>query len=364
MMSMKHILFAFLLMGHSTIVASLEITHVYHDKKQITSIDNKVTVFFTLSDNADAMLNIYDDRDYLIRSIQKASLLSGTNSIEWDGNDFQGNSAPAEAYHYTLTANSHKDNVTYDVTDLTGNKLYTIKNIKWSKSEGAFIYNLANISRVLIRVGLKEHGPLLVTISNWEAKTYGQQVEKWNGKDATGVLELSNHPNLFIFAQAYTLSDNTILVATSSSKYKYIPEKYLKGKRESNYKHIQRIAAPQQQKPETRGDFVANLSIPGMEIDDKLGAYIVNGTVPITLDLSADKRELMLSRRMESVYYVDGQFTYESEISYLPMTWKLDTSVLNEGEHFVSVNLRGYEGNFGLATLKLYVQPDNAESKK
>jgi hypothetical protein len=38
------------------------------------------------------------------------------------------------------------------------------------------------------------------------------------------------------------------------------------------------------------------------------------------------------------------------------MTWNFDPAALNEGEHFLSVDLRGYEGNFGMATLKVFVQ--------
>jgi hypothetical protein len=46
------------------------------------------------------------------------------------------------------------------------------------------------------------------------------------------------------------------------------------------------------------------------------------------------------------------------------MTWLLNTDTLNEGEHYLSVNLRGYEGNFGLATVKVYVQRPKSKDKK
>jgi hypothetical protein len=37
------------------------------------------------------------------------------------------------------------------------------------------------------------------------------------------------------------------------------------------------------------------------------------------------------------------------------MTWNFDPAALNEGEHFLTVNLRGYEGNFGMATVKVWI---------
>jgi hypothetical protein len=50
------------------------------------------------------------------------------------------------------------------------------------------------------------------------------------------------------------------------------------------------------------------------------------------------------------------------------MTWLWDTSTVNEGEHYVTTNVRGYEGNFGTATLKVWVvhaanTPDSTQEK-
>lgn len=51
------------------------------------------------------------------------------------------------------------------------------------------------------------------------------------------------------------------------------------------------------------------------------------------------------------------------------MTWKWDSSKFNPGEHFVTLNIRGYEGNFGAATVKVLVEradvaPESGERAK
>ena len=62
------------------------------------------------------------------------------------------------------------------------------------------------------------------------------------------------------------------------------------------------------------------------------------------------------------MFYVDGVFAHENELGYLPLTWTWDTAQFNPGEHFVTLNIRGYEGNFGTATIKVVVQPSAGAS--
>ena len=46
---------------------------------------------------------------------------------------------------------------------------------------------------------------------------------------------------------------------------------------------------------------------------------------------------------------------FENETGFLPMTWNWDTSNASPGIHYLTANLRGYEGNFGMATVKVRV---------
>ena len=52
----------------------------------------------------------------------------------------------------------------------------------------------------------------------------------------------------------------------------------------------------------------------------------------------------------------DGIFVFENETGFLPMTWNWDSTSVNPGTHYLTANLRGYEGNFGIATLKVDVE--------
>jgi hypothetical protein len=42
----------------------------------------------------------------------------------------------------------------------------------------------------------------------------------------------------------------------------------------------------------------------------------------------------------------------------LPATWNVDSVKLSPGEHYLTVNLRGYDGAFGYGSLKVHVAAD------
>ena len=106
---------------------------------------------------------------------------------------------------------------------------------------------------------------------------------------------------------------------------------------------------------DTRGDITASLTLTGDYRKDAQGRWIVSGQVPLVVNVSDAERQRVLERRFESVFYIDGTYAHENELGYLPLTWVWDTTRINPGEHFITLNVRGYEGNFGAATLKVIV---------
>jgi hypothetical protein len=104
------------------------------------------------------------------------------------------------------------------------------------------------------------------------------------------------------------------------------------------------------------------LTLPTSLLRTSDGVPVAKDIIPIVLDVPDLKRDLVSRTKMETVFYIDAQYIYESEVSYLPMTWRVDTSTLTEGVHYLTANLRGYEGNFGLATVKIFVKHDSAQN--
>jgi len=353
----KPLVFAVLIMACLTApqeTCALEIERVSHAPALfVPGEDRYAVISFSLSSKADVELKLFDDRDKLVRRIVRKGLAAGEHTIQWSGQDEAGHTVPAEAYRYTLTANM---TVEHDLSDLTGGETVRSK-IHWNVDKMQFEYTLDKPSRVLIRVGLENHGPLMATIRNWVPRQAGSHVEHWDGKDASGELDLSKHPKLVVSMRAYTLSQNTILVGPEPERVSFIDKmSWPVESRIVKRKPVKQMIAAQQQAAETRGDYLVHLNLPDGLKTGKQGVPIVTGQVPVVLDVDDRYRAIALNRRSETVFYVDGQFTFENEVGFLPTTWMLDTTHLNNGEHFLSVNLRGYEGNFGLATRKILVQ--------
>jgi hypothetical protein len=339
--------------------SAVQITNVSAEPARVPQIeDAEVALVFRLSEPASVTLNVYDGRDLLIRRIDSDGRIeAGDQRLTWDLRDQSGRPVPAEAYHYTLIAlSSAGRRVEHDLTDLTAGDDLVATEVAWDPESKVIRYRLPAAGRVNIRVGLDDNGPLLATVLDWVVRDAGVHEEPWDGFDAAGVLDLSHHPKLAIAVDAFGLSDNSILVGPAAARVELIRELPWGRERRVAQRHDRkRMHFHRQQPLEERGDYRISLTLPDNLPRDAEGLPILTGIVPIRLDVSEDDRERVLERRFEPVFFVDGTFVFENEVGFLPMTWRWDTAGVNQGVHFLTANLRGYEGNFGMTTLKVRV---------
>lgn len=338
--------------------SSLVIAQVRADR---TSFDpakqESVTLRFNLNEPADVVLAVYDGRDHQVYRQDAKHFDAGDRSVTWDGTDGQGHPVPPEAYAYTLTAKNGHGETLHDLTDLTGGDLVIAKDVRWDAAAGVVHYTLDRASRVNLRLGLQD-GPYLRTLIDWVPRGAGPHEEHWDGKDASRVLTLGSNPAVTPVVKAHALPDNTLFVGTPSDRLQFVAERSAPVLRAYNGPQAAKQIANNARQPlETRGDLVAILGLAGKHRQDKDGRWIVSGEVPFTANVPEADRQRVLQRRFEAVFYVDGVFTHENELGYLPLNWTWDASQVNPGEHFITLNIRGYEGNFGASTLKVVVEP-------
>jgi hypothetical protein len=192
----------------------------------------------------------------------------------------------------------------------------------------------------------------------------GENIERWDGMDISKAINLAKHPEIKIDIQSYTLSKNSIMFGNKATETKFINIKWSKEQRKRKKVLNKRMVAMQQQAPETRGDYEVKLNLPAGLSKSKTNVPIVNGVIPVLLTVPKSNLAVALDRRVEPVFYIDGQFAYENEVGFLPMTWLINTNDLNDGEHYITVNVRGYEGNFGMATKKIHVIKNSLKAKQ
>ena len=340
---------------------ALSITNVQHTQGVFDlEKQDSIAIRYRLSEPAQVSLKLFDGRDLLIRELSSNEFLSaGDQAFDWDGRDQAGRPVPAEAYRYTLTAtNTGGERVEHDVSDLTGGNKLKAQDIQWDKASGQIRYVIGAPARVLVRLGIKDYGPLLRTLVNWVPRPGGVNAEPWDGLDASGQLDLTDHPKLDITIQAFALSDNTILVGRASDTVQLIKDmSWAAQQREAKKTSEVQVANYANQPIQTRRDFQVELMLPAELPKTAEGLPIISEITPISLTAGAELQPSIVAQRFETVFFVDGQFAFESEKGYLPLTWRWDPQGSNPGVHYITVNVLGYEGNFGTRTVKVMVQP-------
>jgi hypothetical protein len=316
-----------------------------------------VRVRFALSQSATVEVMWIDAANQIVRSHTLKNAAATMHEVTWDGKDLAGKAVPAEAYRYVIRAQADGNrSVTFDLGETSSDTLVPVHDITWLPADGVITYRVEKLSRVRLRVGFANGGPLLRTVSNWTVRAPGVHREKWDGRDASGFLDLGNDPRREITAVSYELPANSVIVGQPSDGVRVLTSSSLKVwssgaiRKKQMFDYTALPAA-------TLADYEAVIRINGKKLDPKAPLLTVRGKVPIEIDVPDADRAMLVSRRLEPVLFVNGEFAYENEIGFVPMTWVWDASSYQAGEHLISVNLRGYEGNFGIATVKVRVEP-------
>jgi len=336
---------------------SLAITGVIASNQQFDPTRGEtVRLQFSVSQPASIEVLWIDAANQIVSSQSVTSSAAGPSEVSWDGRSSRGGFVPPEAYRYVIRAkSSDQQMVVYDLIDSAPSGLLPVSEITWIPEDQVIRYQVGKLSRVRLRAGLADGGPLLVTVANWAVRSPGENREPWNGRDASGFFNLGADGRREITAVAYELPPNTVVIGkpgpvVTATKDRAFPA--WQSTSDQTKKMYDFASMPAQ----TLTDYAAIVRINGKELDSRAPLMTVRGTVPVEIDVPAKDRTLLVSRRIEPVLFVDGQFIFENELGFIPMTWMWDTSRYAPGEHVISVNLRGYEGNFGIATVKLKVE--------
>lgn len=355
----RHLLVSGVLVGSCGLANALNIMDVRVDRTSFYPLKGEtVAISCQLSEPAQLMLHIYDGRDVEVRRVLEKKVGAPlTREIHWDGRDELGVPVPPEAYRYVLTAKAPDGHeAVHDLSDVTGGADLKVAGVDWDAKTQELRYVLSEAARVNVRVGLRNNGPLMRTVVDWVARPAGAQHERWDGFDASRAIELGAHPALDISVSAFSLPHNTLFVMPLATTVKVIdiPASERKVRPSSAKAQPKRMFAHAQQALEDRGDFQVDLVLPShLPMHDSVPN--ISGPTPIRVNVSEADRARVLGRRLEPVFFVDGQYVYENEVGYLPMTWVWDLVGTSPGIHYITVNLRGYEGNFGMATAKVRV---------
>jgi len=335
----------------------LTISNISLDRKTFyPDKDAGVKISYQISKDASVTVKIYDNRDILVKSL-KNKVKTGLNVSEWDGRNEKGEQLTG-VYIYTIEAESADgEKKKYDPADETGGILLTVRKPVLDTEKGEISYVMPKAGMVRIRAGIKE-GALLKTLIDWEPREGGSNVEKWDGKDKSGLIDLFKIPEREVFIFAYSLPDNCIILKSDSNLQKgnesapSLAEYRLKAKIDSKtkYKHALHDKSVCHE-PEFKVEFPKAVS----EMPD--GTPVVNGNepVPVKVTISEKDRLHVESARFEVMFFADTVFIFEDEEGFTPFTYMWDTKGLPEGEHVFTVNIMSYDDHCGVESKKVII---------
>ena len=316
-------------------------------------------VRFKLDDTAKVTLRYYDLYERMVRTIESEGVLNpGEHLLSWDGRDQAGRLVPPEAYHYTLEGKTNDGAVvTYDLTDMTGGKELTVSDVRWDKEAGEVHYTLTKPARVNLRAGISNYGPMLKTLLDWVPRQAGRYSMSWDGWDASRVLNIVTHPKLELRASAFELPRNTVFILPHSDEIgEQVDLPWKEQRRQPKYATPTQARDYARQPAEERRDIALTLDLANDYPKDSEGVALVSGKVPIRIDVAETRYAALFKQRFEPVFFVDGIFLSEIEIGFLPTTYVWDSHGYSPGVHYLTINIVGYEGSMGSATLKLKLE--------
>jgi hypothetical protein len=315
-------------------------------------------------------VEIRSSDDDLMRTLAIAEIAPDTTdyAVKWDGHDESGGVVPDEAYlPVVIVTTQSNEVVTIAAQGSSGGE--EVYDFEKTIRPGVIEYTLPAASRMLVRSGIK-NGPMLRTLIDWQPRTAGFHAERWNGRDKDDVMAIAQNPDVGYLIVGYQLPDHSIIThGNSSESYRDYRERHKWPLKQASYaeRALERNGRMLRQEA-----FQPVLQQKSPRIDVKLLATETRQPVQRVKVLEEMLTEVKLhpldeiyldQERYEISFFVDHAFIAEEEQGYVPFTWRWSPGRLGiePGEHLLTVNVSGYNGQVGVKNIKFSVIGDADE---
>jgi len=336
------------------------ITNVSSENKSFDPIKEKAIIQYKLSNKALVSVKIYDRDDFLIRKlVTNEPADGGYNTVAWDGKDDSGGYLPPGSYTYLIEATSldSKKTVLFDRTDESYGKELTLRSLSYDAKTGKIEYVLPNAAMLRIRVGIKDGGPLLATLVDWQPQEAGRHQYIWDGNIGVNGLNLQSDPSIQFNLAAYSLPDNSIIVGYSKPPEEGFSESKLetiekRAKKESPFKKYLHTTHPKAACREPK----LEIEFPNVSEYTQDGLPLLTGVVPVRIIVDDQDKKFLQDERYEVIFFVDFVFLHEEEEGISPINYLFDTRGMSEGIHLLTVNLNSFKDHIGTKTKQVFVK--------
>lgn len=279
----------------------------------------------------------------------------GSHAVSWNGTDDLGRLCPPGAYVPILRV--RQPNGAYEVYNPTeapwGYRL-TATAVNYDAERQIVSFTLDQPALCLLRIGVKEGGPVYVSLLDWRPLPAGVHEISWDGMDVDDLLRVAGKENLEFVLDAYRVPVDSILLTGSENREQRFDDL------DKNFPlyppHGSDLFLHALHKRRTCGDMRIRIALEATQADPKTMPTIYGKTVLRVLPAEGVDLELLRREKFELYLFVDGRFLYEGPKETLPASLELDTAAFSDGEHVITVNLRTPEDHVGIGSAKVRIK--------
>lgn len=323
----------------------------------------KVGYTIRVDQPGDLVLEVLTADGDVVRRISRKEVAAGEQRLEWDGRDERGGPVPDEAYCARAVLKASSGQAMDDPCGRTGGEV--MSGIKPELApNGDIVYTLQQPARVLIRVGIK-HGAMLRSLSVWRPRPAGRNLQRWNGFDESGLVDLRND-RLAMLVTAFRLPDFTV-ITSGQEGLDYRAWRLAQGwpEKPDGPAAGESAAQPLERNGEriARQHYMARykdreprivVTLANRDSKPLAEGAVLPENVVVSVDLHPEDRWLLQEQLYEVAFFLDGEFVSEEENGYVPIGWVWNTSQLKPGRHILTVNLTGFTGRVGTRTIEVH----------
>lgn len=183
---------------------------------------------------------------------------------------------------------------------------------------------------------------------------------RWDGKDESGLFDIRNEQNLGVLLIAFKLPEHSV-VTYGNQVLDYRAYRTAKHWKDT-------VIAPEKMQLNRNGVAVSQhyyaprafdvvpavaLTLPSELPKSRAGLPKIklNAPVQVKTDIAEQDRWMMKQSLYEVAFFVDHEFVAEEEQGYVPLTWQWSPQQLKPGKHLLTVNISGFSGKVGVASL-------------
>lgn len=312
-------------------------------------------VRFSCESAATTRVDVFDDRGFVVRSLDLGDLEPGDHEATWDGRSDTGAPVPSGVYRYAIVAQSPAGIAIHEPSDTTGGEEILPLEFTFERASGLLHWIMPRAGRARLRAGITDY-PHLVTLLDWTPLEAGPHSVVWDGFDASGLVHFVDHPDQVILLSLYALPDNTILVDDGRPGTRRVAECAAD---EPAYPPITKAAPAYfhaQHDPTSCHEVEFDVELLGVSRRDEQNLPIVSGTVLLRVVLDPEDARSLVDQKFEVAFYEDLVFLTEEEDALTPFTFAWDTRRLTPGVHVLTVDVIGYADHLGVRSIQVRVE--------